>query len=60
MKKKEKRKVVMIVVVGMVCLTFLESLALLKGIDGALFMIVVAVIAGAIGVVVPKPKVISG
>lgn len=55
MKKLKKE----IIVTGIVCLTFLEMCALFNGIDGTLFAIVVAIIAGAIGVVIPAPKVIT-
>ncbi len=37
------------VIVAMVCITILEVIALLKGIDGALFSTVIAVLAGLAG-----------
>jgi len=37
------------VIVAMVCITVLEIIALLKGIDGALLSMVIAVLAGLAG-----------
>ena len=45
-----------IVVVGMICLTAAELYALSVGINGTIFAIFIAVIAGAIGVMIPTPK----
>ena len=45
-----------IVITGLICLTVLEIVALLNGINGTLFTIVIAVIAGAIGITVPYGK----
>ena len=45
-----------IVCIGIVCITGLEIFALYNGINGTLFTIVVAIIAGAIGVTIPTPK----
>ena len=45
-----------IVVVGMICLTAAELYALSQGINGTIFAIFIAIIAGAIGVVIPTPK----
>lgn len=45
-----------LVIVGIICLTFLEAIALIKGIDGIILTAVVAAIAAAIGVVIPTPK----
>jgi len=44
---------------GLLCLTILEVVALCNGINGTLFTIVIAVIAGAIGVVIPTPKFLN-
>ena len=46
-----------IVITGIICLTILEIVALINGINGTLFTFVVAIIAGAIGVVIPTPKI---
>ncbi len=51
---KEDR--IIIVVCGMVCLTLVEMFALSKGINGTFLGIYIAVIAGAIGVIIPTPK----
>ena len=45
-----------IVIIGIICLTLLEITALIKGIDGVVFTAVVAIIALAIGVTLPTPK----
>lgn len=52
---KEKSIDWRIMAIGIVCLTALEIFALSQGINGTLFTIVVAVIAAAIGVVIPNP-----
>ena len=44
-----------IILMAMLCITALELAALYKGIDGQLFTIVVAVIAGLAGLVLPSP-----
>ena len=46
-----------VVITGIVALAALEVVALFNGSSGALFTLVVAVIAGAVGVVIPTPKV---
>ena len=38
-----------VVIVAMVCITALEAIALLKGIDGTLLSTVIAVLAGLVG-----------
>ena len=43
-------------VIGILCLTLIEVIALLKGVNGFILTIVVGAIAAAIGVTVPKPK----
>lgn len=44
-----------IICVALVCLTILEVYALSKGFNGTLLMIVFAIIAAAIGIVIPNP-----
>ena len=44
-----------IIATGLVCLTAAEVYALSQGINGTIFTIYVAIIAGAIGVFVPNP-----
>jgi len=48
-----------IIITGIICITLLEIIALCKGIDGALLTMVVAVLAAAIGVTIPTPKVMQ-
>ena len=45
-----------IVMLGIICITILEGIALLKGINGFVLTAVIATIAAAIGVVIPTPK----
>ena len=45
-----------IVITAIICIAILESVALYMGIDGALFTLVIAVIAGLAGYVIPAPK----
>ncbi len=56
--KKDKKKG--IVITAIVCLTLLELAALYKGINGSLFTIIVAVVAGLAGLVLPTPKILKG
>ena len=53
---KENKMDWRIVVVGMLCLTALEMVALFMGINGVLLTIVLALIAGAIGLTLPQVK----
>jgi len=46
-----------IVCTGIFCITALEMFALSKGIDGIILTTVIAVIAGAIGITIPTPKI---
>ncbi len=46
-----------IVITGLLCLTVLEIVALCNGIDGTLFSFVLVIIAGAIGITIPTPKI---
>lgn len=57
-KKKEKIDW-KIVCTGIVCIAALEAFALYKGINGTIFAVVIAVIAGAIGVVIPTPNILK-
>lgn len=45
-----------IVITGIICITLLEIIALLNGINGLLLTVVIAMLAGAIGIMVPSPK----
>ena len=44
------------VVIGIVCLTLIEVVALLKGINGVVLTMVIGIIAAAIGIIIPTPK----
>jgi len=44
-----------IIVGGMACLTITEIYAISQGINGTMFAVFVAIIAGAIGVTIPSP-----
>jgi len=51
---KIKKEVVIAAICG---LTIIEVVALLKGVNGTLMMIITACIAGLAGWVVPQPKI---
>lgn len=56
MATKTKQKVDWkIVCTGLVCLAALEAWALYNGINGTMYTIIIAIIAGAIGVIIPNP-----
>jgi len=44
-----------IIITGIVCLTILEIVALLNGVNGTLFTIIIAIIAGTLGITIPNP-----
>ena len=48
-----------IVVCGLICITALEAIALLKGINGVVLTAVIGVIAATIGLAIPTPKVLK-
>ena len=48
-----------IVIAGIAALTLLEIVALLKGINGTLLSIVIAMIGLVIGITIPLPKVLK-
>ncbi len=55
-KKKEIRKVDWrVVVTALVCLTGAEIYALSQGINGTIFSIYIAIVAGIAGFVIPSP-----
>ncbi len=54
------RKVdIKIILFGLACLTTLEIVALCNGINGTMFTMVIAIIAGITGFVVPTPNLIK-
>ncbi len=48
-----------IIITGIICITILEAFALYKGINGVLLTTVIGLIAMAIGVAIPKNKIIK-
>ena len=44
-----------IMITGIICISLLEIVAIMNGINGTLFTIVVAIIGAAIGVTIPNP-----
>ena len=51
----ELTKEILLGTIAIICLTLLESVNLLTGHNGTIFTIVVAVIAGIAGFVIPSP-----
>ena len=49
-----------IVITAIICLALLECVALLSGINGTLFSLTVAIIAGLAGLATPTPKILKG
>lgn len=58
-RKANKKKFVLNVAIAIICLTILEVVALLKGIDGILLTSIAAIIAGLVGWSAPQPKFIK-
>ena len=54
-KKKQNKVDWRIVCVGLICITALEIYALSQGINGTLLKMVLMVIAGGIGLILPNP-----
>jgi hypothetical protein len=55
-KKKKKEKIDWrILCTALVCLTILELYAISQGIDGVIFGIVLMIIAGIVGIIIPNP-----
>jgi len=52
---EEKKVDWRLVAIGIACLTAIEIVALLNGIDGALMTLIIGVIGLAIGVTLPNP-----
>jgi len=48
-----------IVVCGMICLTIAELYAISQGINGTLLLIFVGIMATAMGIAIPKEKIIK-
>ncbi len=46
-----------VIITGLICITLLEAWAIYNGINGTILTIVIAIIAGAIGVTIPTPKI---
>ena len=45
-----------VIITGMICLVVLEVVAMLQGINGKLFALIIAAVAGLAGWVIPTPK----
>ena len=58
MKKKEKINW-KVVVTAIVCLALIECVALMKGVNGTLMSVMIAVIAGLAGWSIPTPKILQ-
>ncbi len=54
-----QNKPIIVVVVAIICLTLLELAALYNDINGALFTIVIAMIAGLAGYIIPSPVTVK-
>jgi len=48
-----------IVITGVLCLTLLELAAMIMGFNGYLLRIIMVVIAAAIGITIPTPKILK-
>ena len=55
MMDKKKQTDWRIIVGGMVCLTAAEIYAMFQGINGTMFAVFVAIIAGVMGITIPNP-----
>ena len=55
MAKKKQKVDWRVVCVGLICITALEIYALSQGINGTLLKMVLMVIAGGIGLILPNP-----
>ena len=61
MSKKKKIKVrTSVIITGMCCISILEIVALLKGIDGTLFASVIGALCLLSGLVLPTPRILQG
>jgi len=49
-----------VLITGIIAITIIELYALSKGINGIILTIVVGIIASAIGISIPKEKIIRG
>lgn len=45
-----------VIITGLICITIIECMALMNGIDGILVTTTIAIIAGVIGVSIPSSK----
>ena len=48
-----------VIITGLLCITALEMFAIYNGINGVVLTTVIAIIAAAIGVAIPTPKVLK-
>ena len=49
-----------IILCGILCISALEAIALAYGFNGTMLRIVVIIIAAAIGITIPVPKILKG
>jgi len=56
---KKTKLNISVVITALICITLLEIVALCFGFDGVLLTVVIALIAGAAGFVVPSEKLLK-
>jgi amino acid permease len=56
MKSKNKTQ---IIICAIVCIAFIEAIALSNGIDGIVLSTVIATITGLVGLIIKTPKILS-
>ena len=55
-----KKKIdIRVIIVGILCITFLESIALMKGINGILLTTVIGVIAASVGITIDRDIILK-
>ena len=59
-KAKRSKEDIKIIITAIVCLTFLECVALILGFNGLLLRWVFIIIAGLAGLMLPTPKITRG
>ena len=48
-----------VLITAIICITMLEAFALYLGFDGTMFTMVMVILAGLAGLVIPTPKVLK-
>lgn len=55
-----KKKIdIRVIIIGLLCITFLESIALMKGINGILLTTVIGVIAASVGITIDRDIILK-